>query len=40
LIAKDARSAELIKPYAQPTAIKRWEIEDKNESFFLMNSFS
>ncbi len=39
LIAKDARSAELIKPYAQPTAIKRWEIEDKNESFLINTGF-
>ncbi|MFY7786930.1 MAG: Eco57I restriction-modification methylase domain-containing protein, partial [Thermoflexibacteraceae bacterium] len=39
LIAKDARSAELIKPYAQPTSIKKWEIEEKNSYFFINTGF-
>ncbi len=39
LIAKDAKSADLIKPYAQSTDIKRWQIENKNDSFFLNTGF-
>jgi SAM-dependent methyltransferase len=39
LIEKDAKSADLIKPYAQSTDIKRWQIENKNDSFFLNTGF-
>ncbi len=35
LIEKDAKSADLIKPYAQSTDIKRWQIENKNDSFLI-----
>ncbi|SFF48279.1 Eco57I restriction-modification methylase domain-containing protein [Thermoflexibacter ruber] len=37
LIKKDARSAELIKPYMMPTDIKKWHLENKNE-WFLINT--
>ncbi len=37
LIKKDARSAELIKPYIMPTDIKKWHLENNNE-YFIINT--
>jgi hypothetical protein len=39
LIAKDKRSADLIKPYARPTAIKKWRIDNRGEYFFINTGF-
>ncbi len=37
LIKKDAKSADLIKPYMMPTDIKKWHLENKNE-YFIINT--
>jgi hypothetical protein len=35
LIKKDVKSADLIKPYMQPTDIKKWHLEGKEDSFII-----
>jgi SAM-dependent methyltransferase len=35
LIKKDIKSADLIKPYIQPTDIKKWHLEGKEDSFMI-----
>lgn len=39
LIKKDAKSADLIKPYMMPTDIKKWHLENKNEYFIINTSY-
>jgi|GEM_PF-1484128 len=39
LIKQDVRSADLIKPYIQPTDIKKWHLEGKEESYFINTDY-
>lgn len=39
LIKKDAKSAELIKPYIQATDIKKWHLENKKDFYFINTGF-